>query len=79
MDTERIFFYKDRADQFRAEQNKYAKHVSFTSMLRLALFLVFAWFIYAAFEVRFAGYDLVYALIAIVALLVVVFWADTNN
>ncbi len=77
MNTETLHIYREREQQFGEEQNELTRQLSFTSMLRLALFLVFAWFVYSAFKVRFAGYDLFYSLIALIALLVVVFWADT--
>jgi hypothetical protein len=77
MNSETIHIYTTKANRFREEQAKHSKRLSFTSVLRLVLFLVFAWFIYSAFKVRFAGYDFVYALFAIVGLLISVFWADS--
>ncbi len=77
MNTETLHIYHESEQQFREEQNKLTRLLSFTSMLRLALFLVFAWFVYSAFKVRFEGYDLIYSLIAIIALLVVVSWSET--
>jgi DNA mismatch repair ATPase MutS len=69
--------YQKRAEEFRKEQDKYARQLSFTSVARLLLFLLFAWFIYSAFKVRFQGYELMFALISITVFLVFVFIADS--
>jgi Ca2+/Na+ antiporter len=67
--------YSERADQFKKEQAQYTKQLTYTSMLRLVLFLVFAWFLYTTFTKRFQGYDMIYALLALIVFLAVVFWA----
>ncbi|MEO7531236.1 MAG: hypothetical protein ABIS69_07490 [Sediminibacterium sp.] len=68
--------YRERADQFRVAQKKLHNQLSITSIIRLLLFLLFAWFIYTAFSVRFSGYTLLFALLCISFFLVVVFLAD---
>lgn len=67
--------YSKRADQFKKEQAQYTKQLTYTSMLRLVLFLVFAWFLYTTFTKRFQGYEVMYALSALFVFLAVVFWA----
>ncbi len=69
--------YQQRADNFGNEQTKYERQLSFTSIARLLLFLLFAWFIYNAFKVRFQGYSLVFALISIIVFLIIVFIAES--
>jgi ABC-type multidrug transport system fused ATPase/permease subunit len=69
--------YQTRAGEYKKEQERHARQLSFTSIARLLLFLLFAWFIYSAFKVRFEGYDLLFALISIIIFLVVVFIADS--
>ncbi|MES2373286.1 MAG: hypothetical protein V4557_11950 [Bacteroidota bacterium] len=69
--------YQTRASEFKKEQERYTRQLSFTSVARLLLFLLFAWFIYSAFKVRFQGYNLLFALIAIVVFLFVVFIAES--
>lgn len=67
-----IFIYSDRALAFRTQQQKLAAQVTVTSVIRLLFFVLFAWFLYSAFSNRFQGNDLVYALLSIVALIVMV-------
>lgn len=69
--------YQTRAGEFRKEQERYTRQLSFTSVARLLLFMLFAWFIYCAFKVRFQGYNLLFALIAIIVFLVIVFIAES--
>ncbi|MEO8172253.1 MAG: hypothetical protein ABI581_04185 [Sediminibacterium sp.] len=71
--------YQKRVSEFREEETRYARQLSFTSVVRLLLFLLFAWFIYSAFKVRFQGYDLLFALICITVFLVIVFISATIN
>ena len=75
MNTETIHIYTGNVNQFRAEKEKQTRLLSFISMIRLALFLVFAWYIYSTFKLRFTGYGFVYAMLAIIGLLAAVFWA----
>lgn len=67
--------YQKRASEFREEEAKYAGQLSITSVIRLLLFLLFAWFIYSAFKSRFESSDLLFALISIIVFVVVVFIA----
>jgi hypothetical protein len=76
MNQQIINIYQERATQFRAEQKRYAKKLSLTSILRLLLFLLFAWFLYAAFKARFQGYSLLFSLSCITVFLVIVFLAE---
>ncbi len=76
MNKDAIDIYKQRAAQFRDEQKKYTTQLSLTSFFRLLLFISFAWFIYVAFKLRFQGYNLLFALLCIIAFLVVVFIAE---
>lgn len=75
MNSEAIHTYRQRAETFRAEEKKYAGQLSFTSVLRLLLFLAFAWFVYRTFSNRFQGPDLWVAMGMIVFFLVMVFIA----
>ncbi|MDB5211488.1 MAG: MutS domain, partial [Sediminibacterium sp.] len=77
MENDILHTYTQRADQFLGEQKKYTRQLSLTSIIRLVLFLLFAWFIYVAFKVRFEGYNLLFALLCITAFLIVVFIAET--
>ncbi|MES2330602.1 MAG: hypothetical protein V4539_13445 [Bacteroidota bacterium] len=77
MENDILHTYTQRADQFRDEQKKYTRQLSLTSIIRLVLFLFFAWFIYVAFKVRFEGYNLLFALLCITAFLIVVFISET--
>lgn len=65
--------YQERADRFRAEKKILLQQLSVNSLLRLAFFLLFSWFVYTAFRQRFEGYSLVYALVSIV---VFFFWVS---
>ena len=76
MNNDTLPIYSARANQFREEQAKYTKQLSFTSLLRLVFFVLFAWFLYNSFQVRFNGYYPVYALLAISGFIVFVFVAD---
>lgn len=76
MNNEAIDIYKQRAIQFREEKKKYTTQLSLTGFFRLVLFMLFAWFIYFAFKVRFQGYYLLFALISIIVFLAVVFLAE---
>jgi len=76
MNNEAINIYQQRAIQFREQQKKYTTQLSLTGFFRLVLFMMFAWFIYVAFKVRFQGYNLLLALLCILVFLVVVFVAE---
>ena len=68
--------YSDHLTKYNRQKDKYTKQLSYISMLRLLLFLVFAWFLYAAFKLKFQGYDLAWSLLAIAGFISSVFWAD---
>ena len=76
MSKERSYIYPERINTYKKEQKKYIRQLSFISLLRLLLFVVFAWFLYTAFSIRFAGYDLAYSGLSITGFLFCVFWAD---
>jgi hypothetical protein len=76
MNNEASDTYRQRAAQFREDEKKLAGQLTLTSVARLFFFLSFAWFLYNAFRWRFAGYELLYSLVAFVLFLVVVFVAD---
>ncbi len=69
--------YSDNVNRFRAQKNAYARQLSYISLLRLLLFVVFGWFLYAAFKLKFQGYDLLWSLLAISGFMVAVFWAES--
>ncbi len=75
MSKERSHIYLERVTIYTQEQKKYVWQLSLISMLRLLIFLFFAWFLYSAFSQRFMGHDLVYSICSIVGFLVCVFWA----
>lgn len=77
MYTERITVYSEKIRSYKTEQKKYAQQLGFISVLRLLLFLGFAWFLFLAFKARFSGYYVVYSLLCIIAFIVSVIRAES--
>ncbi|NCI51447.1 hypothetical protein GWC95_16075 [Sediminibacterium roseum] len=77
MNNEAIHTYRQRANNFRAGEKKRSVQLSRTSVLRLLLFAGFAWFVYRAFSNRFAGLDILVALVLLALFLSMVFVADS--
>jgi hypothetical protein len=69
--------YGERANHFRVQQNKYTKQLSFSSILRLALFILFVWLLYTVFKTRFQGSYVLYAILSLAFFLIPVFWAGS--
>ncbi len=76
MSKERSYIYSERVKIYTAKQKKYVWQLSLLSLLRLLLFVAFAWFLYTAFSKRFMGHELVCSICSIIGFLVCVFWAD---
>ena len=68
--------YSDNVNRYSEKQGKHIRNLSYISLLRLVLFLLFAWFLFSAFKQKFQGHDLVLSLLAIAGFTVSVFWAD---
>lgn len=77
MHKERVTVYSDKIRDYKTEQKKYAKQLTFISVLRLLLFLGFAWFLVLAFKAGFSGYYMIYSLLSIGAFIVSVFRAES--
>lgn len=77
MHTETITVYSDKIRNYKTEQKKYAQQLGFISVLRLLLFLGFAWFLFLAFKARFSGYYMIYSLLCIIAFIVSVIRAES--
>lgn len=68
--------YSDNVNRYSEERKKHIKKLSYINLLRLILFLLFAWFLFSAFKQKFQGHDTVLSLLAIAGFIVSVFWAD---
>lgn len=55
--------YRQRADEFRSQKETLGRRLLLNSLLRLAFFILFAWFLYTAFRERFSGNALLYSII----------------
>ncbi len=69
--------YSDNVNRFSEQKHAYARQLSYISLLRLLLFVVFGWFLYASFKLKFQGFDLIWSLLAISGFVVSVFWAGS--
>ena len=76
MSKERSYIYQERVNTYKDAQRKNAKQLSFISLLRLFLFVLFSWFLFTSFRARFVDYDLIYSILSITGFLICVFWAD---
>lgn len=77
MSIEITTVYSARADQYRAKQKGYTTYITLLSLCRFLLFAGFAWFLIAAFRIRFQGDELLHALLFIIGFLGCVFWAGS--
>lgn len=68
--------YQDLLHQYREEAKNNKRQLTGISILRVLLFLLFAWFLYASFKERFSGNDLAYAIFFILGFLVSVSRAE---
>lgn len=68
--------YQNLLHQYREEAKNNKRQLTNISILRLILFLLFAWFLYASFKERFSGNDLAYAIFFILGFLVSVSRAE---
>lgn len=69
--------YTDQINTYSLRRRSLAARISAMSIVRLAFFLLFAWFVYRSFAARFAGYDMLYAFVALALLLVAVVISGT--
>jgi hypothetical protein len=53
--------YQTRAGEFKKEAGAVCKAIVFYQCCPFVVILLFAWFVYSAFKVRFQGYDLLFA------------------
>ncbi len=69
--------YTDNVNRLSEQKKSFTKQLSNISFLRLLLFLLFVWFIYAAIKLSFKGYDLIWSLLALITFVASVFWSDS--
>lgn len=77
MTKELLSIYNERVEIFTTAKKKVTNLLSYISIIRLILFLLFAWFFYSAFAFRFQGYHLSISLITFLAFVILVFIAGT--
>lgn len=54
--------YQQRANEFRSQKDTLGRRLLLNSLLRLVFFVLFGWFLYAAFRERFSGNALLYSI-----------------
>ncbi len=69
MNNDIVAVYRQRVQNFSIQQQAQSRRLYYNSIIRLVCFLVFVWFGYLSFQLRFSGYQVLVSIIGLAAFL----------